>query len=191
MRTSLISRGRLAAVVLIFLCSPLHGFGSPRPDCSLDSAQPQSAPPAAQIQTGRQSPPAQQPLSLNDQIAQQVLDPLRRGMEAQNLQLVLSVFDKQPLDSSADLPGQLRAFFQQYAEVHFRYQLLQATADKNRASATAELQMDAQPYQPSQIPWRRTTQVRFALKREAKGWKVTEFSPSDFFSLEFNRPGPR
>lgn len=185
MRTRLIRRGWLAAVVLSFICSPGRGFGSPRADGWLDPAQAARA--AAQTESGGHRAPVQQPLTLNDQIAQQVLDPLRRGMEAQNLQLVLSIFDQQQLDSSADLPGQLRAFFQQYAEVHFRYQLLQvqAMADTNRASATVELQMDALPYQPSQIPWRRTTQMRFQLQREAKGWKVIEFSPSDFLTLDY------
>ncbi len=112
-------------------------------------------------------------------------------MESQNIQLVLSIFDKQVLDSYADLPGQLRAFFQQSARVRFRYQLLQAEANQDQASATADLQMDALPYEPSQIPSRRSAQMRFQLKHEAKGWKVTGFSPSDFFSLEFNHAGAR
>jgi hypothetical protein len=191
MRKGLISRGWLAAVLVSAVCQPLHASGSSRPDSWFDSAQPQSAQPAPKTETGGQNAPVQQPLTLSDQITRDVLNPLHRGMETQNIQLVLSIFDEQELDSYADLPGQLRAFFQQYAEVRFRYQLLQATADKNQASATAELQMDGLPYLTSQIPSRRSTQMRFELKREAKGWKVTEFSPSDFFSPDFNHAGAR
>jgi hypothetical protein len=39
-----------------------------------------------------------------------------------------------------------------------------------------------------QVPVRRSVQMRFQLKLEPKGWKVTGFSPADFFGPEY---GPR
>ncbi len=85
------------------------------------------------------------------------------------------------------LQGQLRAFLNQYAEVHFRYQILQVTADNDHGSATAEIEMDALPYEVTQVAVRRSVQMRFQLKQEAKGWKVVSFTPSDFFGMGFNR----
>jgi hypothetical protein len=86
------------------------------------------------------------------------------------------------------LQQQLNAFYLLYNEVRFRYQLLQVEADKDHGSATAEVTMDALPYQEMQVPVRRNVQMRFQLKLEPKGWKVTGFSPADFFSPEY---GPK
>jgi len=135
--------------------------------------------------------PTREKLSLSDQVIQQVLEPLRTGIEAQNIRQVLSVFDKEEFPSYANLQEQLKAFFRQYAEVRFRYQILQVTADNDHGSATADLEMDALPYDVTETPARRSVQMRFQMKLEAKGWKVTAFSPADFFSLRFSRADMR
>jgi hypothetical protein len=127
-----------------------------------------------------------QPLSLSDQLIQQVLEPLRTGMETQDVSQVLSVFDRQEMSGYGDLQSQLRAFFHMYDEVRFRYQLLQATADGDHGSATAELDMDALPYEPTQTAARRSVQMRFQLKQSPKGWKVVGFTPADFFGVGLN-----
>ncbi len=152
--------------------------------------------PAVQQQsTAQESPPApdaQSPtnaegLTLGEQVSRDVLEPMRIGMVAQNVQKVLAVFDQKELNSYSDLQGQLNAFFNLYAEVRFRYQLLQVEADKDRGTATADIAMDALPYQEMQVPVRRSVQMRFQLKLEPKGWKVTGFSPAGFFGPEFDQ----
>ena len=133
-----------------------------------------------------QAPGAEEP-SVSDRVIQQVLEPLRMGMQTRNIQLVLSVFDKKELDSYSNLQGQLRAFFQQFAEVNLRYQLLQVTAENGRGSATVEMQMDALPYEPPvQIAERRSVQMRLQLKLGAKGWKIAGYTPSDFFNVVYS-----
>jgi hypothetical protein len=127
-------------------------------------------------------------LSLSDRVIRDVLEPLRRGVETQNIQMILSIFDKKELNSYADLQGQLSAFFHQYDEVRFRYQIMQVTADAGHGSATADVQMDALPYEPTSVPARRSAQMRLQLKLVGKTWKVGGFSPSDFFSLGFQQP---
>ena len=133
----------------------------------------------------QQAPPADQELTLSDQLVQQVLEPLRTGMQAQNIEAVLSVFDKEELSSYSDLQGNLRAFFQQFSRVDVRYQLLQATAENGRGSATVEMQMDALPYDPL-VAVRRSVQMRLQLKLGPKGWKITSFTPSDFFNVDYS-----
>jgi hypothetical protein len=124
-------------------------------------------------------------LGLGDQVIQQVLEPLRTGMQTQNIQLVLSVFDKQQADGYSELEGQLRAFFQMFDQVDLRYQLLQATADQEHGSAIVDMQMDALPYERSLPASRRSTQMRLKLKLGPKGWKIASFTPADFFNVEY------
>ena len=124
--------------------------------------------------------------TVSDELIQQVLEPLKTGMETQNIQQILSVFDDKELDGYSDLPGQLRAFYQQFDEVNFRYQLLQVAADKDRASATTDVQMDALSYSVTAIPVRRSVQMRLKLKHGPKGWKVTAFTPRDFFAVDYS-----
>ncbi len=146
------------------------------------AAVPQSPQSPAVTPKAAPAPTGDDTLSLADQLIQGVLEPLRTGLETQNLKQVLSIFDRNEAET-ADLQQQLQAFFRQYDQVRFRYQLLQATSDKDHATATAELDMDAMPYQESLIPARRSVQMRFRLKQEAKGWKIVGFTPADFFSL--------
>ncbi len=148
-----------------------------------DQAQPASG-------SGEQAAPTDQGqgLTLTEQLIRGVFQPLQNGMQTRNIQMVLSIFDKKELTGWADLQAQLNAFFQQYDSVNFRYQILQVTAEKDRGSATAEIEMDALPYNFGQIPSRRSVQMRFQIKLGAKGWKVSGFSPADFFSVGFQQP---
>jgi hypothetical protein len=130
-------------------------------------------------------------LSVSDQVIQQVLEPLRTGMQTQNIDLLLSLFDKRELNGYSDLQGQLTAFFQEFDQVDFRYQLLQVEAEKDRASATAELQMDALPYEPTHVPIRRSEQARLKLKLSGNRWKIAAFTPADFFSVIYPQSGPQ
>jgi len=133
----------------------------------------------------RTSAPAQA-AGVSDQLIQQVLEPLRTGMQSQNIDRVLSVFDRTEMHSASDLEANLRALFQQTSEVDLRYQLLQVTANKDRASATVEMQMDALPYEATQFAMRRNTQMRLQLKLGPKGWKITALAPADFFNVEYS-----
>lgn len=133
-----------------------------------------------------QQPNADQGPSISDEIIQQVLEPLRAGMQSQNIDLVLSLFDKQELDSYSDLEANLHAFFQQVSQLDLRYQLLQVAANKDRSSATVEMQMDALPYDATQFTVRRSAQMRLQLKLGPKGWKIAGFTPEDFFNVEYS-----
>jgi hypothetical protein len=172
----------MVVLALAAMCHLLHA--APALQNSSASQQQQTPAKAAPApDSGQQGPAADDALSLSDQVIQDVLEPLRTGMETQNIKQVMSIFDKRQMPNYGDLEQQVLAFLRQYQEVHFRYQILQATAQNDHASATAELDMDAMPYQVSMIPARRSVQMRFQLKQEPKGWRVVGFSPSDFFSL--------
>jgi hypothetical protein len=132
-----------------------------------------------------QQAPAPTPLTVSDQVVQQVLEPLKNGLQTQDIHLLMSLFDKQEQNGFSDLQGRLQAFYQVFDQVDFRYQLLQVTADKGRGSATVDMQMDALPYDVTHIPERRSVQMRLQLKLGPKGWKIAGFTPSDFFDVDY------
>ena len=170
-------------VLVAAMCNFLHA--SPLP------ATPQQAPKHKGSATtpAAQNAAVDEGLSLSDQILQDVLEPIRAGMETQNIRQVLSAFDKREVSDYTDLEQQLRAFFRQFAEVRFRYQLLQAAVDdtpeKDRATVAAEMDMDAMPFNVTQIAIRRSVQMHFHMKFQGKAWKVTSFSPADFFDVDY------
>lgn len=180
---------KLHSQVLLFIlfgsvCNILHA--SPN---SANAPQQGSPTKGSATTPAAQDAPADDKDSLSDAIIQDVLDPVRTGMETQNIRQVLSAFDRKDMSGYSDLEQQLHAFFRQFEQVRFRYQILQAavedTADQDRATATAEMDMDAMPFSVTQMAVRRSVQMHFRLKREAKGWKVLSFSPSDFFDVEY------
>jgi hypothetical protein len=181
---------RLLCVLLLSgLCPALPA--SPRGGYPLSPTLQQSNPPVTAPDSSQPNPSGDEKLSLSDQVIQDVLEPLHNGVSIQNVAQIMSVFDKQAMPDYSSLQGQFRAFFGLYSEVDFHYQILQVTADKDHGSATAEIEMDAIPYEVTQIQERRSAQMRFQLKLTAKGWKVVGFTPADFFSPTFNRPGAR
>jgi hypothetical protein len=191
---SLMPKTRICCKLLLLLalgglCHALVGASSPR--SSLPLGQQQAGQQAATPEAQDTNPPADQKLSLSDQVIQDVFEPLRRGIVGQDLNQVMSAFDKQATPGYANLQQQLRAFFDLYSEVRFRYQILQVRADKDRGSATAEIEMDALPYEATQIPGRRSVQMRFQLKLTEKGWRAVGFSPADFFTPGFSRAEAR
>jgi hypothetical protein len=156
----------------------------------LPRVQQQSGQPAAAADSNRADPEADEKPSLSDQVIQDVLEPLRNGIQVQDVSQVMAVFDKQ-VPAYATLQQQFRSFFGLYSEVNFHYQILQVTADKEHGSATADIEMDALPYEATGMTERRTAQMRFQLKLTPKGWKVAGFTPSDFFGPGFNRAETR
>ena len=126
--------------------------------------------------------PAEQPLSLSDEVIQDVLSPLQRAIETRNYGLLLSTFDAENTPNFPQLREQFEAFFRLHDNIKFRYQLLQVSADKDVGFAIADLDMDAQPRDDLPTEQRRTTQMRFQMKHTAKGWRLTGLKPMDFFT---------
>jgi hypothetical protein len=82
----------------------------------------------------------------------------------------------------AQFHDEMTAFFRLHDSVKMRYQLLQVAADKDEGFAIADIEMDADPSDTLPTIQRRSTQMRFQMKRGPKGWKVTGLKPADFFN---------
>jgi len=123
-----------------------------------------------------------QSFDLSDEVVRDVLTNLQRGIESHDIDRVLEIFDQQNMKDYAQFRDQMVAFFRRYDSVKFRYQLLQVTSDKDGGFATADIDMDADPSDILPTPQRRSTQMRFQMKRSPKGWKVVALRPADFFN---------
>ena len=126
-----------------------------------------------------------QELTVSDLVVQQVLEPLETGVQTQNIQMILGVFDKHDFAGYSNLQSNLRAFFQVFNQADLRYRLLQVTAENGHGSAAVEMQMDALPYEVTYIPVRRSVQMHLQLKQGPKGWKIADFTPADFFNVDY------
>jgi hypothetical protein len=137
-----------------------------------------------QPEAAAQAQPADpaQAIDLSDEVVRDVLTDLQRGIETHNLDRILEIFDQQNMKGYSQFRDQMAAFLRRYDSVRFRYQLMQVTSDKEGGFAIADLDMDADPSDILPTPQRRSTQMRFQLKRSPKGWKVVALKPADFFN---------
>jgi|SRR5215472_8216320 len=150
--------------------------------CIPANPQDSSAPKASKGQPSSEPRPATTSLDLSDEVVQDVLTNLQRGLETHNLDRTLSVFDPDGMTDYPAVRDQMRAFFRLHDNIKFRYQLLQVSAENGSGSATADVEMDPEPADILPTERRRTAQMRFQLKRTPAGWKVISLKPMDFFS---------
>src|ERR1700722_2055305 len=109
MRRAMSCRRLIVVLALMALCNSLHAI-PPRFNAGAPQQQKAPAKSDAPPDTAQQSPPTEETLSLSDQVIQDVLEPLRAGMESQNVKLIMSIFDKAEMPNYGDLEQQLHAF---------------------------------------------------------------------------------
>ena len=146
---------------------------------SSGAQQPNAAAPDDAAQVSPQTAP--QPVELQEAVARDVLEPLQAGMESRNLKQVLAVFDPESGQNFPQLRDRMKALLDAYAAIQFRYKILQASSEEAHASMTCEVDLDATPVDGGQVPMRRSTQMRLQLAQTPKGWRISAFSPGDFF----------
>ena len=118
---------------------------------------------------------------LSDEVIEDVLSDFQRGFETHNLNKVLSVFDAAAMPGFAQFRDKMDAYFRLHESFNLRYQLLQVTADNGLGTAIADIEMDDDPLDTLPTPKRRSTQMRFQIKRTAKGWRIVGLGPMEFF----------
>ena len=149
------------------------------PALTHDSQQPSDA--ATQGQQGEQPSDAPSSADLSDEVIKDVLSDFQRGFETHNLDKVLSVFDAAAMPDFAQFRDRMVSYFRLHESFNLRYQLLQVTADDGLGTATADIEMDDDPLDTLPTPKRRSTQMRFQIKRTPKGWRIIGLGPVEFF----------
>jgi ketosteroid isomerase-like protein len=166
-----LSMASSALVALLFAWTLLNPFRLAAQDAAPAGASAQS------------SPAATVPLDLSDEVVRDVFAEFQHSMEASDLDHLLGTFDPDATAGFPQIRDQFAAFFRLHENIKFRYQLLQVTADKDVAFATADVEMDAYPADSLPTEQRHSTQMRFQMKRTSKGWRLTGLKPMDFFTL--------
>ena len=128
------------------------------------------------------APTTGQTVDLSDEVVHDVLAPFQTAIETRNLDNLLSTFDREHTVNYGQIREQFVTFFQLHDNIRFRYQLQQATAEKDIAYAIADVELDAQPADILPTEQRRTAQMRFQMLRTPKGWRLTAVKPMDFFT---------
>ena len=121
-------------------------------------------------------------MDLQEAIAGDVLEPLQAGMESRNLKQVLSVFDPQSSPNFPQLKDRMRALLDAYTAVQFRYKILQASSENAHASMTCEVDLDGTPVDDGQVPSPTQRHDAVETHKTPKGWRISAYSPSDFFN---------
>jgi hypothetical protein len=134
------------------------------------AAQQQSAPPAES-----------QAAAFDEGAAAAVLGTLRDGLEGHSQRRLLSAFDAGKMDGYLAFEDQIDAYFARYEGFRVTFRILQVSEENQRASILAEFQVENEPRGGGR--WSRSEgQLRFELERGAKGWKIVDLNPREFFS---------
>ena len=121
----------------------------------------------------------------NDDVARNILNDLRDGLEGHSYRLFESAFDSDKMDGYLTFEDQIEAMFQKYSEFRIHFSIAQTTTEGPKGVILVDIQMEEIPNSPTGtnvVPQRRNGQVRFELERGKKGWKIVDFSPRSFFS---------
>jgi len=120
----------------------------------------------------------------SDDVARNVLNDLRDGLEGHSQRLMLSAFDGDKMDGYLTFEDQIQAMFDRYSEFRIHFRISQTSTEGPKGVILVDVELEEVPKSTggNVVPQRRNGQVRFELERGRKGWKIVDFSPRTFFS---------
>jgi hypothetical protein len=144
---------------------------------SADSSQ---ADASAKTNSPNQKAAPEDAAGFDERAAAKVLGTIRDGLESRSQHRLLSAFDAGKMDGFLTFEDQIDAFFNRYESFRVTVRIIQTSEENNRGVILAEFQLESESRDGSFS--RRQGQLRFELERGAKGWKIVDFNPRDFFS---------
>lgn len=119
--------------------------------------------------------------AFSESVASAVMRRLADALEGQNRKLMLSLFDAEKMNDYAGFEGQIAAFFDHYVSLRVHLRILQTTTEGDKGIILTDIEMESLPSGDA-MPVRQHDQIRLELQRGAKGWRIVEIKPRDFFS---------
>ena len=126
------------------------------------------------------APPAAAAAAFDEGAAAGVLGTLRDGLESHSQRRLLSAFEAGKMDGYLAFEDQIDAYFARYEGFRATFRILQISEENQRGVILAEFQVENEPPRGGRSS-RREGQLRFELERGAKGWKIVDLNPRDFF----------
>ena len=117
----------------------------------------------------------------SDQVANNVLNDIRDGLEAHSQRLMLSAFDANKMDGYLTFEDQIQFYFEHYEGFRVHFRTIQTSIEANKGIVLAEFQIEGSPRGGGPV-MRRSNQIRFELEPGKKGWKIIDFRPRAFFA---------
>jgi len=122
------------------------------------------------------------PKEFSEAIAARLLDQIRDGLEGQNSDRVLGVFDAEKMANYPAFRDQIRALFQAYESFRTSCQIAQSWPEGEKGLVIVNFQLEAVSRGESAPAERRSAQIRIEMERGRKGWRIVALEPRGFFS---------
>ena len=120
--------------------------------------------------------------AFTDQVAAQLLDQIRQGIESRNLKKILGAFDLSRMSGGPVFKNQITAWLNQYESVRIHCNVLETTTTGAEGSAIVDVEMEANSPGDVSAPVHKHAQLSFVAQKGARGWKFTDVQPRSFFS---------
>lgn len=133
----------------------------------------------AQDNSGSASPPADRFSS--EQVAEKLLDQIRRGFEARDSRKMLGAFDPDRMQGYLSFKDQVEALFAQYSSFRIYVRIGDVSLEKDRGVVTAMIKLEGSPVY-GDVALSREAELSFELTHTERGWKIVDVSPRNFFS---------
>jgi hypothetical protein len=104
------------------------------------------------------------------------------GLAGHNRKTLLSAFDKSDPEDYAAIEEQINAIMEAYRAFKVFYRVESSTLNPDgTATIRANFQVEQQPAAENTVPFRRESEFTLTAARTKNGWRVTSFSPLNFF----------
>ena len=132
-----------------------------------------------------QSEPKPSSEAFTDREASDLLRQISQGLVSRNQAQVLGAFDLNRMQNGVLFRQQIVSFIAHAENIRLYFHVAQvsATADKNNAEATVEMEAD-QRDRVNATPIHKQTRLHLTAQKTSEGWKFTDVQPRGFFSLQ-------
>ena len=104
------------------------------------------------------------------------------GFAGHNRKSLLSAFDKNDAEDYAAVKEQVNVIMEAYRGFKVFYRVGSSSVNPDgTATIHADFQIEQQPVAEGSVPFRRGSALTLTAARTKSGWRVTSFSPTNFF----------
>ena len=144
---------------------------------------------AAQVESGPSPHPTRkgdeqilQQETFSPAVADVLVARIGDGLAGHNRKTLLSAFDKSDAEGYTAIKEQINAIMEAYRAFKIFYQVESSALNPDgTATVRAHFQIEQQPAAEDAMPFRRDAELALTAGRTKNGWRVTSFSPANFF----------
>jgi hypothetical protein len=120
--------------------------------------------------------------AFTDQIAAQLLDQIKDGLQSRIVKRTLDAFDLSRMSGGAAFRNQIVALLSQYESIRIHFNLIETSTTGTEGTAVVDVEIEETPPGDVSAPVYKRAQLRFVAQRGPKSWKFTDVQPRSFFA---------